>query len=70
MNIGRNANSHLSSPNISTPQMGNSFSNSELVQKIRDVRIKGNLTNRDMSGLFFHNTAGGGGGGVGVSTVD
>ena len=61
MNIGRNMNSHLSSPSISTPQMGNSFSNSDLAQKIRDVRIKGN---RDMSAFLYRNNSGGG------STID
>ena len=64
MSIGRNINSHLSSPNIGTPQMGNSFSNSDLAQKIRDARMKGNLTSRDLSNLVYRNSVGG------SSTVD
>ena len=64
MSVGRNINSHLSSPNIGTPQMGNSFSNSDLAQKIRDARIKGNLTSRDLNNIIYRNSAGG------SSTVD
>ena len=63
MSVGRNINSHLSSPNIGTPQMGNSFSNSDLAQKIRDARIKGNLTSRDLSNFAYRNNSG-------TSTVD
>ena len=61
MSVG-NINSQISSPNIGTPQMGNSFSNSDLAQKIRDTRFKGSMSNRDVNHMLYRNSVG--------STVD
>lgn len=61
MSVG-NINSQISSPNIGTPQMGNSFSNSDLAQKIWDAWFKGSMSNRDVNNMLYRNSVG--------STVD